>query len=618
MSESPVKPLTTRRALLVLVSASALLCAVLAWLLAGWVREGAMEQQMRDSDQQLQLYAAYIKGELARYESVPALLASNQRVIKVLQQPGNYSARQALNEYFESSAVATGALDIYLMDAQGLTVAASNWQSENTFIGRNFGYRPYFQQAMQGRLGRYFALGSTSRVRGYYFAYPVRILGRVRGVVVVKLDVGGIESQWPEGQGALLVSDPEGVLFISSIPEWRYRSTRPLSKAERQRLEASARYPGIQHRALRVRTTRPIAGAQLVTLDEPLLRGRFMRSEHLMPEQGWTVQLLRPLRSLERRVLEAVLIAVSAFVVVGLLLAVALQRRRAAAQARLVLQRAHGELEQRVAERTVDLRREVEERRRAEEALRTAQDGLVQAAKLATLGQMSASINHELNQPLSAIRSYADNARLLLERARYADVASNMQQITLLVDRMAQISSQLKLFARKSSGQRGAVVLRNELEVALKILAPEMQARDVRVEVDLGAEQVLADATRLEQVLVNLVGNALHALEAVPDPCICISARMRDGRLQVAVRDNGPGIAEEHLEQIFDPFFTTRKSGLGLGLAISQHIAETMGGSLDAANAEGGGAVFTLTLDIPGERGQVGGGADTAGRRPSG
>ena len=574
-------------------------------MVADWERDAALAEELQASDRQLQLYAAYIQGELTRYESIPALLATNQRVIKVLQQPENYSARQALNEYFESSAQATGALDIYLMNEHGLTVAASNWQSANTFVGRNFAFRPYFQQAMQGRLGRYYALGTTSGVRGYYFAYPVRILGKVRGAVVVKMDVGGIESQWREGQGALLVSDPEGIVFISTIAALRYRSMGPLGAAARQRLADSARYPGVEHSALEVRESKRHGPATLVALQEPALQGRFMRNEHQMPELGWTVHLLRSLHPVQRRIQDALLITFSAFVVMALLLAVALQRRlrreerrRADDAARQSLEKAHDDLEQRVNERTADLSREVEERRRAEQALRTAQDELVQAAKLATLGQMSASINHELNQPLTAIRSYADNARLLLERERYEDVGSNMQQISLLVDRMAQISSQLKLFSRKSSGQRAPVNLRNELEVALKILDAEIKARQVRVEVALGDQQVMADATRLEQVLVNLVGNAVYALEGTDDPCICVTERMSGRQLQVAVRDNGPGIPEEHLEQIFDPFFTTRKSGLGLGLAISQHIAENMGGRLDAANAAGGGAVFTLTLDL--------------------
>ncbi|RLA33879.1 MAG: hypothetical protein DRR03_07180, partial [Gammaproteobacteria bacterium] len=240
--------------------------------------------------------------------------------------------------------------------------------------------------------------------------------------------------------------------------------------------------------------------------------------------------------------------------------------------------------------------RENGEHRETEEALRRTQEELIQAAKLAALGQMSAGINHELNQPLAAIRTYADNARLLLEKKRGDEARWNLEQIGQLTGRMAQIITQLKAFARKSSGQAVTVSLPAAIDGALTLLRIDSD----QVVRDLPPEElfVLADMVRLEQVLVNLIGNAQQALEGCPNPRIELHAEATDEAVTLTVRDTGPGITPEHLDQVFDPFFSTKEvgQGLGLGLSISYRIIDGFGGSLRAANHADGGALFTVRL----------------------
>ena len=474
---------------------------VVFWL----ARVTALDNHLVASQQQLQLYAAHVEGVLSKYEAIPALLATNQRVLKVLQQPQNHSARQALNELFERSAIASQALDIYLMDRQGLTLAASNWGDEQkTFIGRDFSYRPYFQQAMQGQTGRYFALGTTSEVRGYYFADPVYQLGQIIGAVVVKLDVSLLEQRWQGAIQEVLLTDPNHIVFIATEPTWLYHSLVPLSAQVVEQVQASKRYLNQPIQSLFWQVQGEFQTAQWVAVGDTSQRREFLHLQYPMPKAGWLLHVLNPLDAVNDQVFNIMLITIAILGVLILAAAMVRQRQQFQRRAQQALQKAHSQLEQRVQSRTADLQHQIEERQRAETALHAAQERLIQTAKLAMLGQLSASVTHELNQPLAAIRSYAGNAQLLLQRERTTDVATNLAEITQLVDRMARISAQLKQFARKSSGECVAVSLAVAVDVSLQLWRRELRQSSVDMQLDNAIEsiQVLADATRLEQVLV--------------------------------------------------------------------------------------------------------------------
>jgi two-component system C4-dicarboxylate transport sensor histidine kinase DctB len=582
---------------------AAALMLLLSWYVGEIQREALLDELELQARQELDLYVSHLEGQLDRYAFLPPLLAGDFRLQSLLIAPRNREQQHQVNLFLSYVNEIAGSLDVYLMDANGLTLAASNWQDERTFVGSNFSFRPYFTEAMEGRAGRYFALGTTSGRRGYYFSSPVGEPDEPLGVVAVKIDIDTLENSWLNQETELIVTDPDGVIFVATRPEWRYRTLQPLSVEAIARIRESRRYPKVNLTPVffEQQDTRP-SGAQILQLGEPGGAGYISMATD-MPQAGWRVQLLISQKVVVPQVWQTRLLAMALLlllVTAGWLYSQRWRRRREReAERRLVMQEALEELERRVDRRTLDLtqanlrlRQEVEEHERT-------RDELIQAAKLAALGQMSAGINHELNQPLAAMRTYADNARTYLARGNLDQVGWNLQQIRELTDRMAQISGQLKVFSRKSSGQRIRVSLRACIEGARRIVRTRVEQADAQLLVDLPADDlfVAADMVQLEQVLVNLIGNACDVLQGQPLRQIRVGARRIGAQVQLKVHDSGPGIAEANLDMIFDPFFTTSDAGLGLGLSISHTIAQRLGGSLSAANAATGGAVFTLTLD---------------------
>jgi len=579
----------------------ALAVLALAWSAGGLHREVLLDELERKGRQELDVYVSHLSGQLNRFAFLPALLADDFRLQSLLLAPGNLDQQEQVNRFLAHVNASAGSLDVYLMDADGLTVAASNWQQELTFVGRNFGFRPYFVEAMQGSAGRYYALGTTSGRRGYYFSHPVGDRDDPQGVVVVKIDIETFENNWRSRDTELVVTDPEGVVFVSTRPEWRYRSLQPLPAAVVTRVRESRRYPDIQMvPVFRSAWERP-SGARIF---EPVAAGepRLLGVATDMPQAGWRVQLLTSERVVTPQVWQTRIFALSLLLLlitaVWLTLARGRRRREREQEKRQLMEEALAELEQRVDQRTADLTEANRLLRQEVEGHERTRDELIQAAKLAALGQMSAGINHELNQPLAAMRTYAENARAFLARENLEQVAWNLQQIRELTARMAQISGQLKVFSRKSSGQRLRVSVRACVEGARRIVGTRLQQAGAELIVDLPDEDlfVAADMVQLEQVLVNLIGNACDVLGEAPHKRIEISGGRGKGGVWLQVRDTGPGIAEENLGRVFDPFFTTSEGGLGLGLSISHTIVQRLGGTLDAANAPQGGALFTLSL----------------------
>lgn len=583
---------------------------------SSWTHKKSLGELANQGDVRLELHINYLKGVLEKYESLPELLAIDKNLVRALLNPHEHMRIEKLNRYLETINKVSDTLDTYLMNKDGLTIAASNWQEERPFIGRNFNYRPYFKQAMQGKLGRYFALGTASAKRGYYFAYPVRKDDDILGAVVVKIDIAHVEQRWVHRDSTFLVSDPDGVIFITTQAEWRYNTLEPLEKAVVDRIVESKRYPADALKQLGEVVITTDNSMQILEISramdtEPL---RMLKQSRMMSQAGWTVHILSDISVLKKEVLWVKIKAASGLFFFYIAVLMLVQRRnrlnehsKIEEEGRRRLQEANEQLESRVFDRTQELteantllKKEVQERKLAEVKLKKTRKELIHSAKLAVLGQMSAGINHELNQPLAAIRSYTDNGKQFLQKGRLDDAMWNLEQIGELTERMAQIGVQLRLFSRKSSGQLAIVPLHSVVDGALEILKPSLRKSGIQLSIEILPEdiEVRANNVLLQQVLVNLISNGMQAINGQAEKKITVEAKPEGSRVVIAVEDTGTGVSDEHVQRIFDPFYTTKKSGqgLGLGLTISDRIIRESGGQMKLIKTVKG-ARFEITLN---------------------
>lgn len=549
-----------------------------------------------------------LNGSLRRFEALPGLIVERPELARALRTPSDTQLIDSVNGDLHAIAENVGLSDIFLIDTSGLTIAASNHWKELSFVGQNFAYRPYFTLALAGGQGRFFALGTTSGERGYFFAEAVRDGAEILGVLAVKFTVDAFEDAWRDGANEIVVIDDAGVIFMASRPEWHFRSLGPLGSEALAAIEETKKYPMERLTPLEA-MQEPINErfSMLSVTGEAGVSERFIVQGQMIPAAGWNVLLLTPGEQALARAVGTLALTVLVLMVLGLIATVVIQRRiqlQERIRAALLMQE---ELEMRITQRTAELEeanrlitQEVEERRAAETRLSQTQTELLQAGKLAALGQMAAALSHEFNQPLAAVKSFARNAAAYLDRGEQDKVRQNVGMIDEMVDRLAAISTHLRNFARRPGEKTEPVLLNRALDSALIILEPKMRASGCRVDSDKGEADiwVLGGQVRLQQVFVNLLSNAVDAMQDVAKPVIDLSMEIDGGLVRVSVRDRGIGMTDAEIAQLFDPFFTTKEpgNGLGLGLSISYNIVRDFGGTLEGRNHPEGGAVFSVTL----------------------
>ncbi|MFW3899612.1 sensor histidine kinase [Pseudomonas putida] len=568
-----------------------------------------------NGERQLELHARTVESEISKYTYLPSLLELEDSVSKLLTEPDG-EHRQTVNEYLEGLNRRSRSRAIFVLDTTGRVQATSNWRDVDSFLGEDLSFRAYFQDAVRGQPGRFYGIGSTTGEPGYYLAHGLEEHGKIIGVAVIKVRLETLEERWQRARLEAFVSDENGIIILSSDPARRLKSVRPLPAEVKERLARSLQYYWFSLDELQPLDREKLGdGLEKLTfpanarLDDGTHEVAFLAQTRRLADTPWHFTLLTPLQDLRREsIIQGVLVAI-AFALLTILAIAWNERRKVIATrlaAREALEEANNQLERKIAERTADLRAsndrlkaQIRERRQAEQTLRHAQDELVQAGKLAAIGQMSTSIAHELNQPLAALRTLSGNTVRFLQRGSLEIASANLLTMNDLIDRMGRITASLRSFARRGD-DHGQASLAKAVEATLQVLAARIEACHLKLHSNYSEQQLKIDQTRLEQILVNLIGNALDAMAAVPLPELWLEGDVQDGKYRLRVRDNGHGIDDETRKHLFEPFFTTKpgEHGLGLGLTLSASLAAAAGGSLGVEHPAGGGTAFILSLPL--------------------
>lgn len=527
----------------------------------------------QDTPDQARFFAQAVDDILGRLSHLPFVLSIDQLVVDALEQGDGAE----LNAVFATIAERSGAEFVFLMDASGLTIASSNHLDPTSLVGRSYQFRPYFLDAMAGETGLFYAVGVTTGRPGYFISEPVRDRsGDIRGVVVVKVGLADITRAIEGSNDLLLVTNRQGVVIAATEPTTVYGVLEPLSSAARSALEAQQQFgdrdlflldwaAGDARRAA-------LDGVSYIWTQAPTAR------------EDWTVHMLSDLRTLRQEAL--LYVALGVLAVLAMLIAAGSVR---AGRLRAALATSNE------ARRRLEV--EIEDRQRAEADLNTAREALARKTQLEALGHLSASITHELGQPVSAMRNYI-TAEEIATGALPGDL---MPQMSGLVERMQGILDQLRLFGRSTVAPNSAFDVVHSVEAAIHLVAHTAETEGVALTVDLppGPLRAAGQATRFEQVVVNLLRNAIDANEGQGTVGVQVRARGEDD-VVLSVTDDGPGLGGLDLEALRTPFFSTKPSGkgMGLGLAISSQIINEMDATLQASERADGGAVFEVRVPL--------------------
>jgi len=571
------------------------------WIVGDFARDKAILALSEQTRIDANLNTALLRAVLDKQRALPLVL-SKDRALEAALQDKTSATIDPLNEKLETLAKGTQAAVIYLVGMDGIAIAASNWRGPTSFVGNDYKFRPYFQEALKNGDAEYFALGNVSNRPGLYISRRIEGPNGPLGVIVVKLEFDRLESDWNNAGRPTFVTDERNIVLITSLSSWRFMTIGSIGQEQLQSIRDSLQFGEAPLTALPL-TVRSIGGGDVLLINA-LLPGNARNTDFLairssVPSTPWQMYSLAPIRPQitaamrEARLFTFIVLATIA-TVAGLLL-----RRRQKIAARIAdAQRTQAELEERVEERTRDLslardrlQAEISDHRRTETMLQGVQQDLVHANRLAIMGQVAAGVAHEINQPIATIRAYADNAKTFIKRKRLSDATENLDEIAALTDRIGTITGDLKALARKGRSPSEPTSLRQVISGALILLRSRFSGRMDQLDIALPPSElrVTGQSLRLEQVFINLFQNALEAVDLKEnDGRIEVRTQVNNDKVKITVSDNGPGIPQHIRDNLFSPFNTSKEKGLGLGLVIVKEIITDYGGTISAESSTAG------------------------------
>jgi len=561
-----------------------------------WIHTTALTALEGEAETLTGIQSQTLESELTKFRLLPRLLSENPYLVGALASRSAKSIA-LLNLKLAELVDQTGATYIYAVDVDGTTIASSNYEAEESFVDRNYEFRPYFQDAIRTGWGQHFAKGERTGKAGLFLATRVQNDDQIMGVIVVKVEFEALKASWREAYATSFVTDTDGIILFSSDLGLEFKTTAPLSEDRRSEISNSNQFGTSYLESANITIAKTPFKSQIENR-RSLIKSRTIQDLDWTFYRGEDVE--HALTTANARVHLIWLFSAALFASFALFIAWRLKQARDNA---VYLERLERDVEVRTSELSISKERleiEIEERARVNAKYRSAREELAQANRLGSIGAITTNVAHEVNQPLAAIRAFAENSKKFLARGNTEKTQENLGSIVDLTDRLSAITSELRLYSKRGSGEIGVVDLSDVIDGINLLIGDKIRSSNVQFDilvVEATNLRVKAGRVRLEQVFVNLLQNALDAVEGQTEPKIEIRIEETASKVSIIIEDNGTGIKDEVIGEIFDPFVTTKEDGLGIGLGIAQGIMSEFGGSLELIKGQRlGGAAFLLCL----------------------